>query len=62
MYTQDVILELSKRVSVIAEKKGYGNSYAYQYGYFQSEISELLENILTPEQKAQLMDEVKNKK
>ncbi len=61
IYSIDIINKLADKVSGIADKNGYGTSYSYQYGYFQSAIANMLNNILTPEQLQQLEEEVNKK-
>ena len=53
----DVLGRLSQAVDARAAEKGYGDSefsYAYKYGFFTSQVANLLDGILTEKQLKQL--------
>ena len=46
----DLIAQVQKRVDILAERKGYEDSYAYKYGAFTSAMGSVLEEMLTDKQ------------
>lgn len=50
--------ELQHYIDRVAEDKGFGDSYAYKYGYFHSQMAQMLDRVLTKKQIKELSAEV----
>lgn len=46
----DIVKALTAHVDQVAKTRGFEDSYAYKYGFFESSLAGMLDELLTPAQ------------